>query len=72
MNSGPRRHCCMYVQNILERVENEEKEVKLTFSEELKELARCYKVVKKRNEEMRKSIGKIKKVYEQYLPKMRN
>ena len=62
----------MYVQKIRERVENEEKEVKPTFRENLKELARCYKILKKRNEEMRKSIRKMKKVYEQYLPKMRH
>ena len=62
----------MYIQKIRERVENEEKEVKPTFREDLKELARCYKILKKRNEEARKSIRKIKKVYEQYLPKMRH
>ena len=67
-----RSPCCMYVQKIRERVENEEKEVKPTFREDLKELARCYKILKKRNEEMRKSIRKMKNVYEQYLPKMRN
>ena len=67
-----RSPCCMYVQKIRERVENEEKEVKPKFREELKELARCYTILKKRNEEMQKSIRKMKNVYEQYLPKMRN
>ena len=64
-----RSPCCLYVQKIHERVENEEKEVKPTFHEELNEI---YKILKKRNEEIRKSIRKIKNVYKQYLPKMRN
>ena len=29
--------CCMYIQKIRERVENEEKEVKPTFHEDLKD-----------------------------------
>ena len=53
-------------------MENEKKEVKPTFREELKELTRCYKILKKRYEETRKSIRKIKNLYEQYLPKTRN
>ena len=66
-----RTPCYMYVQKIHERVENGEKEVKPTFHDELKEVTRWYKILKKRNEEIRKSIRKMKYVYEQYLPKMR-
>ena len=39
---------------------------------EIKELGRNYKSVKKRNEEMRQNIRKMKNVCEQYLPNMRN
>ena len=63
---------CLYIQKIRERVETEEKEVTATFPKELKELPGLYKMLKTRNEEMRKSIRKMKNVYEQYLPKMRN
>ena len=66
-----RTPCYMYMQKIHERVENEEKEVKPTFRDELKEVTRCYKIVKKRNEEIQKSIRKMINVYEKYLPKMR-
>ena len=63
---GCRSPCCLYVQKIWERVENEEKEVKPTFC---KELGGIYKILKKRNEEKQKSIRKMK--CEQYLPHMR-
>ena len=37
-----------------------------------KEFGQIYKILKKRNEEMRQNIRKMKNVCEQYLPKMRN
>jgi len=48
--------CCLC--KIRDRVENE-----------VKEFGQSYTILKKRNEEMRQNIRKMKNVCEQYLPK---